>query len=136
MGEEVSDMGRPRRTWTDAEIEQFPQLCAIFCTKSEVCSILGIDSKLLDRFISENFPDTPTWDEAFEYYSGEGRATLRRKMFELAMSGDKAALIFMAKNYLGMSDNGPVDQKAKKPKAQVVSMVGNSKWAQKRAANE
>lgn len=127
-------MGRPRKTWTDAEVEQFQRLCAIFCTKSEVCSILGLDPKTLNRLISEHFPEMPTWEEAFGHFSGEGRATLRRKMFELAMSGDKAALIFMAKNYLGMSDNGLVDKPAAKP-VNVTTMVGNSKWAQRRAVD-
>ncbi len=128
-------MGRPRRQWTPEEVGQFPQLCAIFCTKSEVAAVLDMDPKTLDRFIAESFPATPTWDEAFSFYSGEGRVSLRRKMFELAMEGDKAALIFMAKNYLGMSDNGPVDQKAKAAQPKVVSVVGGSKWANSRAAN-
>ena len=37
-------------------------------------------------------------------------------------------------DYLGMSDNGLTDDKPKRA-APIVSMVGNSKWAQNRAAN-
>lgn len=133
--------GRPRKTWTDVEVEQFAKLCAIFCTKAEVCSILNLDKKTLDRLIAENFPDTPTWDEAFEYYSGTGRAALRRKMFELAVNeGDKSALIFMAKNYLGMSDSGLAgdrdakrDEQTEEARARVRTIVGNSRWTASRA---
>ena len=131
----MAGQGRPRKTWTEADADQFTKLCGIFCTRRECAAIMGIDVRTLDRLIADNFPDTPTWDEAFEYYSSTGKATLRRKMFELAMDGDRSAIIFMAKNYLGMSDNGLVDDKPKSEAPRVVSMVGNSKWAQKRAAN-
>ena len=132
----MANPGRPRKTWTDAEVEQFPKLCGIFCTRRECAAIMGIDVRTLDKLIAEHFPDTPTWDEAFAYYSSTGRATLRRKMFELAMDGDKAALIFMAKNYLGMSDGGLVDAKpnpAEKPR--LATIVGNSPLKQKMASN-
>ena len=132
----MAKQGRPRKTWSEADADQFKKLCGIFCTRKECAAIMGIDVRTLDKLIAEHFPDTPTWDEAFDYYSSTGKATLRRKMFELAMDGDKAALIFMAKNYLGMSDNGLVDKQPKAVQPKVVSMVGNSKWAQKRAANE
>ena len=128
-------MGRPRKTWNEDDVEQFKALCGIFCTRKECATILGVDMRTLDRLIAEHFPDTPTWAEAFDYYSGEGRATLRRKMFELAMAGDKTALIFMAKNYLGMSDEGRVADKSDAKPVKVTTMVGNSKWAKGRAVN-
>ena len=127
--------GRKRKVWSEADAEQFKKLCGIFCTRKECAAILGMDVRTLDANIAETFPDTPTWGEAFDYYSSTGKATLRRKMFELAMDGDRAALIFMAKNHLGMSDNGLVDDKPRSEQPKVVSMVGNSKWAGKRAAN-
>ncbi len=99
-------MGRPMREWSQSDVEQFTKLCAIFCTKGEVCSIMSLDPRTLDRLIAENLPDTPTWSEAFAHYSGAGRAALRRRLFELANTGDRTALIFLAKNYLGMSDSG------------------------------
>ena len=133
----MANQGRPRKQWTPAEVEQFPKLCGIFCTRRECAAVMGVDVRTLDKLIEENFPETPTWDEAFAYYSASGKATLRRKMFELAMNGDKAALIFMAKNYLGMSDNGLTDEKPQAAeKAKFVSMVGNSKWTRNKAANE
>ena len=107
--------GRPPKKWSEEQAAQFRTLCAIFCTKSEVCAVLGMDPRTLDKNIAETYPETPTWDEAFERYSGNGRATLRRRMFELAQDGDKAALIFMAKNHLGMSDDGLRAQRGERP---------------------
>ena len=121
--------GRPRKEWTLGDVEQFTKLCAIFCTKAEVCSVMALDPRTLDRLIAENLPDTPTWAEAFEHYSGSGRAALRRRLFELALTGDRSALIFLAKNYLGMSDNGLVTDKDERPAATVTLIEGGSKWA-------
>ena len=131
-------MGRPRKEWTEADAEQFKKLCAIFCTRKECASIMGVDVRTLDNLIAETFPDTPTWPEAFDRYSSNGRATLRRKMFELAMDGDKAAIIFMAKNYLGMSDNGLTDDKpvAERPATGAVAkIVDRSRFANRMTSN-
>lgn len=110
------------KTWTPEEAEQFKKLCGIFCTKKEICSIMGIsDHRTLDSRIKESFPETPTWEEAFDLFSGHGRASLRRKQFELAMNGDKTMLIFLGKNYLAQSDNGLRDEQPK-PKANVTEV--------------
>lgn len=126
--------GRPRKTWTDAEVELFEKLCGIMCTKSEVSSVLGIDVKTLDKLIAEHYPDTPTWGEAFELFSAAGKASLRRAQFQLALDGDKTMLIFLGKNYLGQSDQGA---RAEEPKKQAVTKMAafssSSKFA--KAAN-
>ena len=96
--------GRKPIVWGEQQREQFCKLCAIMCTHLEAASIMGIDKKTLDRLIAENFPDTPTWAEAFEYYSSTARASLRRKQFELALDGDKTMLIWLGKQYLDQSE--------------------------------
>lgn len=122
--------GRPRKTWTDAEVEQFTKLCGILCTKSEVCSVLQLDPKTLDKLIEEHFPDTPTWCEAFEYYSASGKASLRRAQFQLALDGDKTMLIFLGKNYLGQSDQGAKkDESANTTKTKLTAFTSSSKFA-------
>lgn len=111
--------------WTERDREQFENLCGIFCTKAEVCTIMGLkDHRSLDRLIAEHYPETPTWAEAFEHYSGKGRASLRRKQFEVAMEGDKAMLIFLGKNYLGQSDAGA--KMDEKPEASRLTMMVNA----------
>lgn len=121
-------MARPRKTWTAAEVEQFPKLCAIFCTRKECAAVMGIDVKTLDKLIAENFPETPTWEDAFAYYSAPGKASLRRAQFQMALDGDKTMLIFLGKNYLGQSDQGAKPEAAQKPKAKLAT-ISASKYA-------
>jgi len=122
-------MGRPRKIWTQEEIEQFKKLCAIFCTKSEICSILNIDKKTLDKLIAETFPDTPTWEEAFDLFSAAGKASLRRAQFQLALDGDKTMLIFLGKNFLGQSDQGVKTEAQPKPKAKLATIGSQSRYS-------
>ena len=120
--------------WTERELEQFKNLCAIFCTKSEVCTIMGIkDHRTLDRLIAEHFPESPTWAEAFDRFSGTGRASLRRKQFEVAMNGDKAMLIFLGKNYLNQSDMGERQQEQPKRESRLSAVITAGKFS--KAAN-
>lgn len=124
-------MPRKPTPWTEVEVEQFKKLCGIFCTKKEVCSIMGIpDHRTLDARIAEAFPESPTWEEAFDRFSGTGRASLRRKQFELAMNGDKTMLIFLGKNYLGQSDYAqPQESEIKKPRAKMAAFTSSAKFA-------
>jgi len=122
------------KTWTARDVDQFEKLCAIFCTKKEVCAIMGIaDHRTLDRLIAKHLPDTPTWDEAFALYSGTGRASLRRRQFEAAMDGSVPMLIFLGKNYLGQSDQGARQEEPKKDGSKLAVMINASKFA--KAAN-
>ena len=132
-------MAPTKRVWTDAEAEQFKTLCGIFCTKKEVCAVMGIsDHRTLDTRIADAFPNTPTWEEAFELYSGKGRASLRRKQYELALNGDRTMLIFLGKNYLSQSDNGlRGEQEQEKPRAEVTTFeVIAQRRAERRKAAE
>lgn len=124
--------GKPK-TWTADEVEQFKKLCGIFCTREEIASIMGVSKPTLTKRIAEYFPDTPTWEEAFKYYSAMGKASLRRKQFEMAMSGDRTLLIFLGKNYLGQSDNGAVTEREVKPTAKITTFTSSAKFA--KAAN-
>lgn len=105
-------MARKKKTWTSADIAKFKELCGCFATRDEVCATFGISPKTLNKLINEKLhdeiaPDSEdpvTFQDAFQVYSAAARGSLRRKQFELAMSGDKTMLIFLGKNYLNQSD--------------------------------
>lgn len=105
--------GRKPKIWSEGEKRIFEQLCGIMCTQQEICTVLKMDKRTLQKNIAQSYPDFPTWEEAFEVFSASGKMALRRQMFQLAQDGDRTMLIFLAKNWLGMSDYGPVDQSKK-----------------------
>lgn len=104
-------MARPRKTWDEKDVRTFKSLCQIMCTKREICSVMGLDAKTLDRLIDETFgAEVPhegerlTFAGAFTAFSASGRVSLRRKQYEMAMDGDRSMLVWLGKNYLGQSE--------------------------------
>lgn len=109
-------MARPRIEWTDEQRRIFEELCRIQCTREEVCRVLGVTAPTLARLIEENYPEAPTWAEAFDIYSAEGRASLRRKQYEMAMAGDRTMLVWLGKQYLGQTDAPKTEAKTEQGK--------------------
>lgn len=115
--------GRKPKLWTKEQQTQFEKLCEIFCTRKECAHVLGMDVRTLDKNIAETYPDTPTWEEAFERFSSTGRESLRRKQFELALSGDRTMLIWLGKNVLGQRDD-PKKQEQEPTRGKLVQFEG------------
>lgn len=103
--------------WNEDDRERFKSLCAIMCTQAEIESIMRVSHDTLIKLIAENFPDTPTWQEAYDAYSADGKASLRRKQFELAMDGNITMLVWLGKQHLGQREpykqiDAPAEQPA------------------------
>ena len=102
--------GRQKRKLNADEKRIVRDLCGIFCTKTEVASILHCDVKILDRLCAEAFDyelgGCTGFADAFAAFSATGRRSIRRKQLELALEGDKTMLVWLGKNYLGQSEDG------------------------------
>ena len=97
--------GRPPKRWTASEQSVFEGLCATLCTKREIANALNMDPHTLDANIAEFYPESPTWEEAFERFSSVTRAALRKAQIDAAKAGDRTMLIWLGKQYLGQSDD-------------------------------
>ena len=87
--------------------EVFERLCAIQCTKQEVCEFLAVGGDTLNRWVKETYGGQ-TFKEVFEVKRMSGKVSLRRTLFKLAATTPSVA-IFLAKNWLGMADKQDVD---------------------------
>jgi len=95
-------VGRDKTVIDPAEVQK---LAALGCRNKEIANFFGVE----ESCISRNF--------AAELQKGreEMRITLRRAMLNNACQNNHAAVqIFLAKNFLGMSDN-PLDTDDNKP---------------------
>lgn len=101
--------GRPKgSTIAQDKIDQaqFEQLCKLQCTEAEVASFFGVDVGTLVAWISKTY-DGRTWKDVFAEKSAGGRISMRRNLVRLS-ENNVAAAIFLAKNYLGMTDKQEV----------------------------
>ena len=108
--------GRPRITWNDEQVAQFKTMCGMMCTEQEICAVMGVSkptmNELVNRYLFEEVTghkrgkdeEPIKFRDAFEVYSAQGTASLRRMQFKAAQAGDKTMLVWLGKQYLGQSD--------------------------------
>ena len=93
-------MGRPRK---EIDLVEFEKLCGLQCTLEEVCGWFGVTDVTLNSWCKENY-EGRTFSEVFAEKRSAGKISLRRSMMQLA-SKNAIMAIFLAKNWLGMTDN-------------------------------
>lgn len=87
------------------------KLLAIQCTKLEICGVIGVSDDTLSRRCHDEK------GASFAEYSVQkktpGRMNLRRKQFEVALSGNVSMLIWLGKQILDQKDKSEVELSGK-----------------------
>lgn len=99
--------GRPR---LEISQQEFEKLCGIQCTLIEIISWFRCSDKTLEQWCHDTYGKG--FSEVFKEKRSDGLRSLRRKQFEVAMSGDKTMLIWLGKQYLGQAEKQVIDQKS------------------------
>jgi hypothetical protein len=86
--------GRPKK---DLDVDLIKKLASIHCTKEEIASVLGCHRDTLYARFSD----------ILQQGDEEGKMSLKRKMHEVAMSGNVQMLIWLSKQRLGYKDRQP-----------------------------
>lgn len=91
-------MGRPQK-----EIDQteFEKLCAIQCTRDEICGWFHVSEKTLDSWCMRTYGKL--FSPVFAEKRGMGKISLRRAQFQLAQK-NAAMAIWLGKQYLDQKD--------------------------------
>lgn len=85
--------------------DKLKMLATVHCTRDEMCAAFdGCSHDTLERNIKKCFGDDVTFTKFFEMYRGQGKVSLRKKGFSMALSGDKEMLKFHLKNHCDMAD--------------------------------
>lgn len=92
-------MGRPRKEINDTEFEK---LCGLQCTLEEIAGFFDCSPDTIENWCKREYEST--FSDIYKKFSYGGKLTLRRNMLKLS---EKSAVmaIFLAKNWLGMTDN-------------------------------
>lgn len=98
-------VGQIKQAQAKINKEQFESMCAIQCTRDEICSIFGVDDNTLIRWCKETYG--VDFGTIFKEKRQYGKASLRRTQWRLAETNTSMA-IFLGKNMLGQSDNPEV----------------------------
>lgn len=82
--------------------ELFDSLCEIQCTQSEIANCLKMSTDTLHTRVME--AKGMPFSAYYEQKKDIGKKSLRRKMFEVAQSGNCTMLIWLSKNWLNFTD--------------------------------
>lgn len=91
----------PRPT-IEIDWEEFDKLSAMQCPLWEIANWFECSEDTIERRVRERFG--VSFAEHNKQKGVKGRVSLRRKQFEIALSGNVTMLIFLGKQYLGQSD--------------------------------
>ncbi len=82
--------------------EEFDKLCSIHCTLREIAGWFDCSEDTIERAVVRD--KGLKFAEYYEQKASNGKVSLRRKMFQMAMDGDRTMLIWLSKQHLGMSE--------------------------------
>lgn len=91
--------GRPRKILTDEAVKLIESLSRIMCTEEEIATILGAELNTL-----KNADNGEVFDSAIKRGRQNGKASLRRQQYQVAMKGNVTMLIWLGKQWLGQSE--------------------------------
>ena len=92
--------------------EQMDKLCFLRCTLTEIAEFFNVSDAIIEKRCIEE--KGVSFKEYFKQKSAGGLISLRRYMWQMAKKNPGMA-IFMAKNYLGMTDKQELTGKDGKP---------------------
>ena len=109
--------GRPKKLidWKEAE-----KLCALQCSEQEIADWFHVSVDTLARRLKKE--KDITFAEFFTLHRIQGKIALRRNLFKLSERYPQAA-IFLAKNWLGMSDKQDIEYSGKGDKPLIIKVI-------------
>ena len=97
-------MARPRK---EIDKRDFESLCALQCTKEEICGFFDVSDKTLENWCKRTYSEG--FSEVFKKKRGKGKISLRRAQFRLAEKSASMA-IWLGKQWLGQKDTVEIER--------------------------
>lgn len=86
--------GRPKKEFTEKDIEQIKVLARCHCPDTEIAAWFGVNEATIKRHFA------PLLKEQRDV----GKGNIRAKQFRMAMEGDRTMLIWIGKQILGQRE--------------------------------
>ena len=101
--------GKPNgRPPIDIDWQQFDKLCLMQATLSEIAGWFDCEERTIENKVTSKFGIS--FFEYFKKKSAGGKISLRRKQYEMALSGNVSLLIWLGKQYLNQRDEPPKEE--------------------------
>lgn len=98
--------GRPKKILNNTGIDMVEKLAGLQCTEEEICAVIGIS-----RDTARTEDNCEVFSQAYKKGLENGKASLRRKQYEIAMKGNPTLLVWLGKQYLHQAEKLEADVK-------------------------
>ena len=115
------------RAEQDIDTGELEKLGLMHCTQAECAAFFGVAEETLCRVLKRSAAHRDAYERGLQ----KGKMSIRRKQYELAMTGDKTMLIWLGKQLLGQVDKAETKHVGEDGDALkiVVEHVGREEWA-------
>jgi hypothetical protein len=117
MLDEKNKGGRPR---LEIDWDEFDKLAILQCTLKEIAAWFKVSEDTIERRVKEKH--NKSFAEHLDQRRCPGKTSLRRKQFQVAMSGNVSMLIWLGKQWLGQSDK--MEQKTELTASKLIIDLG------------
>lgn len=125
----MAKMGRPR---IEFDLKQVEMLGKIQCTLEELAAVLDVNTETIERRMKDDVEFCAAYKKGRE----NGKASLRRKQWELALAGNVVMNIWLGKQYLGQADKQELTGKDGEGIEFVVKLIGGKANDDNRLENQ
>lgn len=98
--------GRTGRPKIQINWEEFEKLCSLHCTLVEIAEWFKCSEDTIERAVQREYKTT--FAEIYKKKSSRGKVSLRRRQYEIALSGNVTMLIWLGKQCLDQKDKHDV----------------------------
>lgn len=113
--------GRPTKS---VNLDTLVALAGIQCTAEECASVLGVSPDTIDRRLKA--AGFGGFADFYKQHSDDGKVSLRRAQFRVALGGNPTMLIWLGKQVLGQRDKQDIEHDASDPIKELLAQIAGS----------
>lgn len=117
-GSDIVAKGQIKQKQATINQNTFESLCAIQCTREEICGVLNVSKETLLRWCKNTY--NTDFETIFKEKRENGKASLRRMQWKLAEKNATMG-IWLGKQYLEQKDNIDVNANQKIERVEIVN---------------
>ena len=91
------------RKWDEIDKESFEACCRAQVRESDIAKILKVSTTTLIKWCKYTYGCS--FRDAVKTLNYDGISNVKKKLYDMALKGNSAAVFFYLKNYAGLSDN-------------------------------
>ena len=116
--------------------DRFEKYCNAQNKEADIATFFNVSTNTLNKWCIETY--NMGYKNASKMFNVAGRSNVKRKLYEMAMAGNTACIIFYCKNHCDMSDNpkGEMSMEAARDTFAALKQAADNRMGKESKANK